>query len=93
MVVLGLGELDMVTSLAEENAVMGELRVFKVIEKDSEGEISEEEGWRIVPEDETLLYDDDFLNQFLVSPDMMDQYMSNELAFIESNVMHDTQQL
>ena len=93
MVVLGLGELDMVTSLAEENAVMGELRVFKVIEKDSEGEISEEEGWRIVPEDETLLYDDDFLNQFLVSPDMMDQYMSNELAFIESNDMHDTQQL
>ena len=93
MVVLGLGELDMVTSLAEENAVMGELRVFKVIEKDSEGEISEEEGWRIVPEDETLLYDDDFLNQFLVSPDMMDQYMSDELAFIESNDMHDTQQL
>ena len=93
MVVFGLGELDMVTSLAEENAVMGELRVFKVIEKDSEGEILEEEGWRIVPEDETLLYDDDFLNQFLVSPDMMDQYMSDELAFVESNDMHDTQQL
>ena len=93
MVVFGLGELDMVTSLAEENAVMGELRVFKVIEKDSEGEILEEEGWRIVPEDETLLYDDDFLNQFLVSPDMMDQYMSDQLAFVESNDMHDTQQL
>ena len=82
-----VSEMDMTTSLGEESAGADTPRLFKVIAKDSEGQFPVEEGWQLVSDDDTLLYDQHFLNQFLDTLDMNQDFNAFNLAFVEGRTI------
>ena len=82
-----IGEDEIISEMGSGEGSNGiqDPRLFKVIEKDSEGEFLAEAGWELVPDEDTLLYDQEFLQIFLDTPDMLEQFNNQDLAFIESN--------
>lgn len=80
-----VSEMDMVASLGEENngSWIEDPRLFKVIGKDSEGQFSVDEGWKQVSDEDTLLYDEQFLDHFLSTPALLEDFEKGDLAFVE----------
>jgi len=81
-----ISEMDLIASLGEESGGDVTPRLFKVIVKDSEGQFPEEEGWQIVEEDNSLIFDQHFLDQFLDNPEMVQDFEDESLAFVEGTV-------
>eukprot|EP00092_Neocalanus_flemingeri_P062734 GFUD01075743.1.p1 GENE.GFUD01075743.1~~GFUD01075743.1.p1 ORF type:complete len:215 (-),score=88.39 GFUD01075743.1:87-731(-) len=76
-------EYDLTASLWEESAVDDSPGLFKVIAKDSEGQFPVEEGWQLMEDENPLLYSDHFLDQFLDTPEMEQDFNEGNLAFVD----------
>ena len=78
-------EYDLAGSLGSEGeeVEMNTPRVYKVFRQIDE-EPLEKDGWVKMQEDNTLLYDQQFLDHFLVTEEMVDLYDKGELQFWES---------
>ena len=85
-----VSEMDMVASLGEENngSWIEDPRLFKVIGKDSEGQFSVDEGWKQVSDEDTLLYDEQFLDHFLSTPALLEDFEKGDLAFVEGRQVY-----
>ena len=82
-------EYDLAGSLGSEGeeVEMNTPRVYKVFRQIDE-EPLEKDGWVKMQEDNTLLYDQQFLDHFLVTEEMVDLYDKGELQFWESKCFY-----
>ena len=80
-----MSEMDLIASLGKDMDSGGEdtPRLVKVITRDSEGQFPVEEGWQLVDDDNTLLYDQHFLDHFLHDQEMVQEFHDGNLAFVE----------
>ena len=79
-------EMDMIASLGE-NSHHGQLTVYDVIEPNDEGEFLPTDGWKIVGDDDPLLYDQQFLDIILETSERLEEFNNNKLAVIEGKIL------
>ena len=61
-------------------------RLYKVIEEDNDGNFSVEQGWRQMKEDNKLLTEVYFRDQFLYNTDIVQQFNDGEITIKEGEV-------
>lgn len=58
-------------------------RLYKIIEEDNDGNSSVEHGWRVMMEDNRLLNDVRFRDQFLYKAEIVQQFNDGDISIIE----------
>ena len=61
-------------------------KLYQVIKEDNDRNLSVEQGWRMMKEDNKLLNDVSFRDQFLYNTDIVQQFTDDEIAIIEGEV-------